>query len=57
MAGDRGGELRDYLGRAFAENRPWDQIFRDLMLADETDPSRKGAVGVPQGAGRRTSTG
>ncbi len=44
MAGTR-GELRAYLGLAFAENRPWDAVFRDLLLGDESDPGRKGASG------------
>jgi hypothetical protein len=40
----RGGSgLRDYLTRALGENRSWDQIFRDLLLPDESDPKRKGA--------------
>ncbi len=36
--------LRDYLVIAFGENRPWDQIFRELILPDESEkaePSRK----------------
>src|SRR5262249_49231967 len=33
---------RDYLQRAVAENRPWDQVFRELILADETNPKTKG---------------
>jgi hypothetical protein len=37
------GNLRDYLQLALGENRPWDQIFRELVLADESEPSRKGA--------------
>ncbi len=44
MTGTR-GELRAYLGLAFAENRPWDVVFRDLMLGDESGPGRKGASG------------
>ena len=35
--------MRDYLTLAVKENRPWDRIFRELMLADESDPSRKGS--------------
>jgi hypothetical protein len=35
--------LREYLTRAVADNRPWDQVFRELLLPDETDPKRKGA--------------
>ena len=44
MAGTR-GELRAYLGLAFAEDRPWDEVFRDLMLGDESGPGRQGAAG------------
>ncbi|HKB02373.1 MAG TPA: DUF1549 domain-containing protein [Gemmataceae bacterium] len=40
----RGGSgLRDYLTRALGENRPWDQIFRELLLPDESDARTKGA--------------
>jgi hypothetical protein len=39
MAGNR-GSLRDYLTRAVGENRPWDEIFRDLVLADEGDKTK-----------------
>lgn len=42
MAGTR-GSLRDYLNRAFEEDRPWDQIFREVILADESRPGDKGA--------------
>jgi hypothetical protein len=35
--------LRDYLTRAFAEDRRWDQVFRELLLPDESDPKQKGA--------------
>ncbi|SIO24914.1 Protein of unknown function [Singulisphaera sp. GP187] len=41
MAGTR-GSLRDYLSRAIEEDRPWDQIFRELILADESQPGLKG---------------
>ena len=37
------GSMRDYLALAVKENRPWDRIYRELMLADESDPSRKGS--------------
>jgi hypothetical protein len=43
MAGTR-GSLRDYLARALAENRPWDQIFRELVLADDEAPERAGSA-------------
>jgi hypothetical protein len=42
MDGSR-ASLRDYLAGAFAENRPWDRIFRELILPDQTDPKQKGA--------------
>ena len=38
------GSLRDYLARALGEGRAWDQIFRELLLADESEPGRKGAA-------------
>src|SRR5262245_46474356 len=41
--GNSGG-LREYLVRALGENRTWDQIFRELLLPDENDPKKKGAV-------------
>ncbi len=40
MAGDK-GSLRDYLAKAVGENRPWDRIFREIMLPDEKDASQK----------------
>jgi hypothetical protein len=43
LMGGLKGSLRDYLQTAFAENRPWDRIFRDLLLPDDADPQRKGA--------------
>jgi hypothetical protein len=43
MAGDR-GSLRDYLVKAVGENRPWDRIFRELMLPDQADPAGKVAA-------------
>jgi hypothetical protein len=41
--GAAAGGLRDYLAGAFAENRPWDRIFRDLLLPDASDPKKRGA--------------
>jgi hypothetical protein len=38
------GSLRAYLTDAFRENRPWDRIFRDLLLGSENDPGQKGAI-------------
>jgi len=42
MAGTS-GSIRGYMQRAVAENRPWDQVFRELILPDETNPKTKGA--------------
>src|SRR5262245_14211466 len=42
MAGYR-GSMRDYLIRAFADNRSWDRIFREVVLADDNDANSKGA--------------
>ncbi len=43
--GKRGsGALTTYLTEALRENRPWDQIFRELMLPDETNDKMKGAA-------------
>lgn len=38
------GEFRDYLLWAVQTRRSWDQIFRDLMLARDTDGPEKGAA-------------
>lgn len=35
--------LRDYLTRAVGEGRPWDRVFRELLLPDDKDPAQKGA--------------
>ena len=35
------GSLRDYLIDAFGKNRPWDQVFRELMLPNESDKTQK----------------
>lgn len=43
LASEGKRNLRDYLQLALAENRPWDQMFRELLAADESEPSRKGA--------------
>jgi hypothetical protein len=43
--GGRGNAaLREYLTNAVRENRPWDRVFREMLLPDETDPKRKGAA-------------
>jgi hypothetical protein len=36
------GSLREYLARAFGEGRTWDEVFRALLVADESGPDRKG---------------
>lgn len=45
QGGRRGGTagLRDYVKRAVAENRPWDRVFRELMLPDDADAKTKGS--------------
>ncbi|MBP3957315.1 DUF1549 domain-containing protein [Gemmata sp. G18] len=40
----RGGALRAYLADALKENKPWDRIFREVMLPNEADPKLKGAA-------------
>jgi len=35
--------LHDYLLTSFAGKRGWDQMFRDLLMPDESDPKQKGA--------------
>lgn len=40
----RGGTgLRDYLTKALGDNRPWDQIFKELLLPNYDDPKTKGS--------------
>jgi hypothetical protein len=38
-----GGSLRDYLERSIASNRPWNEVFKDLILPDDNDAAKKGA--------------
>ncbi len=38
------GAIRDYLVGALKDGKPWDKIFRELMLPDETDAKQKGAA-------------
>ncbi|MBX9584677.1 MAG: DUF1549 and DUF1553 domain-containing protein [Gemmataceae bacterium] len=40
----RGGNLREYLVGAVADNRGWDRVFRDLLLPDHAEPPVKGAA-------------
>lgn len=41
---DSNNEWREYLLKACQENRPWDQIFRELLLSRDDDPDKKGAL-------------
>ena len=43
MAGSK-GSLRDYLVKAVGANAAWDQIFRELLLPDQTDKVKKVAT-------------
>lgn len=38
------GPWRDYLLKACQENRPWDQLFKEMMLTSETDEEKKAAL-------------
>lgn len=38
------GEWREYLLKACQENRPWDQLFKEMMLTSETDATNKAAL-------------
>ena len=35
----------EYLRRSFAENKPWDQLVRELMSADGVDPASRPPIG------------
>ena len=41
--GSRGGAFKDYLQLALGENRPWDRIFREVMLPDPGDKKMQGS--------------
>ncbi|MFO1045458.1 MAG: DUF1549 domain-containing protein [Planctomycetaceae bacterium] len=45
MIGQKGapGEWREYLLKSARQNRPWNQMFRDMLIANEDDPEAKGA--------------
>lgn len=38
------GTWRDYLLKACQENRPWDQLFKEMFLTVDDDPQKKGAL-------------
>ena len=42
MNGTKGG-MSEYLTKAISENRSWDRIFKEIILADESDASNKGS--------------
>ena len=42
MAGVK-GSLREYLNAAFRDGRAWDQVFREILLGDESESGRKGS--------------
>jgi hypothetical protein len=44
LTGGGRDSLRDYLVLAVGENRPWDRIFREIMLPDQTDKAQKAAA-------------
>ncbi|MSR59832.1 MAG: DUF1549 domain-containing protein [Planctomycetaceae bacterium] len=44
MGGKGNQEWREWLLKAFEENRPWPQLFREMMLAREDDPGQKHAL-------------
>jgi hypothetical protein len=44
MAAKGDGEWRDWLLKAVEENRPWPQVFREILLPREADPVSKGAA-------------
>lgn len=41
--GAKKGALQTYLQKGLAENRPWDQFFRELMLPDDSNPKMQGS--------------
>ncbi len=38
------GAFREYMTNAIKEGKPWDKIFREVVLADESDAKTKGAA-------------
>jgi len=44
MAGKGNGEWRDWLFAALEENRPWPELFREIMLPREESPAGKAAA-------------
>ena len=44
LSGQSKRNMRDYVSLALADRRPWDVMFKEIILADESEPSRKGAA-------------
>jgi hypothetical protein len=36
--------IRDYLAKAFREDRTWDQMFRDMLVGEPDDAKQQGAI-------------
>ena len=43
------GSLKPYLQKAFEKNRSWDNIFRDVLIGNQTDPLTKDASAFLKG--------
>ena len=43
LSPEKPGDLQSYLTPAITENRPWDRIFRDLILPQPNQPNQAGA--------------
>ena len=41
---NRNDNLKNYLQTCFENNRPWDEMFREMLLPDQTDAKKKGAT-------------
>lgn len=40
LMADQNGSIREFLEGAVAENRPWDRVFRELVLADQMNQDK-----------------
>ena len=38
------GSIREYLSKAFRENRSWDRMFRDMIVGEPEDVRQQGAI-------------
>lgn len=43
MDGTR-ASIRDYLAKAFREGRPWDRMFREMIVGEPDDAAQRGAI-------------